>query len=244
VNVGSVMLFTLFCDVRFGYTFYFNSVISLSISPKRMIHWCCVLEVLFLHFFKKRHTYALWGINMKRSLKIASIIGLVLLLLGASVLVYGTMQTTNDKKDNGPPDNRPPANRPPENRPPSVLPGEEHFGLNFEQLKFFLNHATAVKINGSVVALVKGMLILNTLEGHVTILLPENWTVDSMVVNRETLFNGTFSGVDQNVTVKALKSVLFEHDNFSINVIIGYEIINANGIHAYALLPFNIETKP
>lgn len=179
---------------------------------------------------------------MKKSLKIASIIGLALLLLGATVLVYGTMQTTNATK--GPPDNRPPANRPPENRPPSVLPDEEHLGFSLDQLKFFLNHATAVQINGSIVALVKGMLVVNTMEGHVTVLLPENWTVDNMVVSRETLFNGTFSGVGQNVTVKALKSIVFEHDNFSINIMVGYEIINAKGIHAYALLPFNIETKP
>jgi len=186
----------------------------------------------------------LWGINMKKSLKIASIIGLILLMLGASVLVYGMMQTTDVTK--GRPDNRPPDNRPPDNRPPTILPKEEEerFGLTLDQLKFFLNHASAVTVNGSVVALVQSMLILNTAVGHTRVLLPQNWTLDNMIVSREILFNGTFSGIGQNVTVKALKSVLFTHDNFSINIMFGYEITNSKGIHALALLPFNIETQP
>jgi hypothetical protein len=163
------------------------------------------------------------GNKHKKSLKIASIIGLVLLLLGATILVYGTMQTTDVTK--GPSGNRPPANRPTENRTPLIPPDEEYLGFSLDQLKFFLNHATAVQINGSIVALVKDMLVVNTTEDHITVLLPENWTVDNMVVSRETLFNGTFSGVGQNVTVKALKSIVFEHNNFSINIIVGYEVI-------------------
>jgi hypothetical protein len=192
-----------------------------------VIHWYCVLEVLFLQFFKKR--CILWGINTKKRLKIASIIGLVLLLLGATILVFGIMPTTDVTK--GPSDDRPPANRPTENRTPLVPPDEEHLVFSLDQLKFFLNHATAVQINGSIVALVKDMLVVNTTEDHITVLHPENWTVDNMVVSRETLFNGTSSEVGQNVTVKALKSIVFEHDNFSINIIVSYEVINAKGIH-------------
>lgn len=174
---------------------------------------------------------------MKKRLKIAMILALLVLTLSASFLIYGSMQTTNIANGN-------PENRPPYNHPVVILPQEKLLGLTKGEIKAFLNHATAVAINGSVVALVKGMLIVNTADVHVTILIPGNWTVDNMVINREILFNGTFSGVGQNITVKALKGVLFTHDNFSINIMMGYEIINSKGIPAFALLPFNIETKP
>ena len=184
---------------------------------------------------------------MKKSLKIVSIIGLVLLMLGATVLVYGTMQTSNNQKCKNPPDNRPPANRPPDNRPPSIVLNKTTEGmlnLSVDQLKYFLNHATAVQVNGSVAILVNDMLAVDTVGGQVRIFLPENCTVNHTIVSRSVLFNGTFSGAGQNVTVKVLKSIIFEHNNFDINIMVGYEIINAKGIHAFALLPFNIETNP
>jgi len=43
------------------------------------------------------------------------------------------------------------------------------------------------------------------------------------------------------LTVSVLKSDLFSNANFSVNVMLGYEAVNATGTHAYAVLPFNIQ---
>lgn len=58
---------------------------------------------------------------------------------------------------------------------------------------------------------------------------------------RATLFDGTFVGPDENVVVRVLESDVFSNANFSINVMIGYEAVNATGTYAYAVLPFNIQ---
>jgi hypothetical protein len=55
------------------------------------------------------------------------------------------------------------------------------------------------------------------------------------------LFNGTFASEGQNVTVKVLESDVFTNASFSLNTMLGYEVINATSIHAYAVLPFNIQ---
>jgi hypothetical protein len=75
----------------------------------------------------------------------------------------------------------------------------------------------------------------------VRVLLPRSWTLNNEVIGRGKLFNDTFSGTGQTVTVKVLEGVLLEKDTFRINVMLGYEIINAAGTHAYAVLPFNVE---
>jgi hypothetical protein len=75
-------------------------------------------------------------------------------------------------------------------------------------------------------------------------LLPKDWTVDNEVVGRAALFNGTFTSQGQDVTVKVLESNVFSNANFSINVMMGYEAINASSTHAYAVLPFNIQPNP
>jgi len=184
-------------------------------------------------------------------LKIASITVVLLLLLGVGVLAYGRPQTVSDEEqccppDNRPPDNRPPENRPPKNRPPIVCPPMPRWPECYPELELFkrlIVNATPIEINGTVVALVNDMLVLNTDDGHVRIHLPSVWTLNYEVMRREELFNDTFSSIGQNVTVKALKAVLLEGDGFSINVMMGYEIINADSVHAYAVLPFNIEVE-
>jgi hypothetical protein len=105
----------------------------------------------------------------------------------------------------------------------------------------FLENATLSTVQGTVVSEVKGILILNTDAGQVRILLPKGWTVGNEVMGRAALFNGTFAGSGQNVTVKVLESKVFSNANFSLNVMMGYEAINATGTHAYAVLPFNIQ---
>lgn len=170
----------------------------------------------------------------------------LLLLLGFGVLAYGKPQTAADKEDDRPPNNRPPDNRPPDNRPPTICPPISRWPECYPKLELFkelIANATPIEINGTVVALIKDMLVLDTDEGHVRIHLPPVWTINYEVMQTEELFNNTFSSIGQNVTVKALKAVLFENEGLSINIIMGYEIINAESVHAYAVLPFNIEVK-
>lgn len=104
-----------------------------------------------------------------------------------------------------------------------------------------LQNATLSTVNGTVVSTVQDMLVLDTGSGQVRVLLPKDWTVDNEVVGRAALFNGTFAGAGQSVTIKVLESNVFSNTNFSINVMMGYEAINATSIHAYAVLPFNIQ---
>jgi hypothetical protein len=106
-----------------------------------------------------------------------------------------------------------------------------------------LRNGTLSTVDGTVVSEVKGMLVLDTGTGQVRVLLPREWTVGNEVVDRAKLFNGTFASAGQSVTVKVLESDVFNNANFSINVMMGYEVINATGIHAYAVLPFNIRPK-
>ena len=175
----------------------------------------------------------------------------LLLLLGVGVLAYGRPQDADDEErgyrpDNRPPDNRPPDDRPPKDRPPIICPPTPRWSECRPKLRFFrrlTNNATPIEINGSVVALVKNMLVLDTDDGHLRIHVPPVWTLNHEVMETEELFNSTYSSTGENVTVKALKAVLFENEGLSINVMMGYEIINADSVHAYAMLPFNIEVE-
>ena len=192
-----------------------------------------------------------WRSSLKKSLKIASMTVVLLLLLVVGVLAYGKPQAVADEERGCPPDNRPPDNRPPDNRPPKecppiVYPSIPRWNECRPKLGLFsglLANATPIEINGTVVALVRDMLVLDTEDDQIRIHLPPVWTLEYEVMEREELFNSTFSAAGENVTVKALKAVLFENDGFSINVMMGYEIINADSVHAYAVLPFNIEVE-
>ena len=104
-----------------------------------------------------------------------------------------------------------------------------------------LQNATLSTVQGTVISEFRGMLILDTGSGQVRVLLPKDWTLGNEVVGRAALFNGTFVNPGQNVTVKVLESNVFSNANFSINVMLGYEAINATSTHAYAVLPFNIQ---
>jgi hypothetical protein len=114
-------------------------------------------------------------------------------------------------------------------------------GNGFQWTEGLLQNATLSTVQGTVVSEVKGMLILDTGSGQIRVLLPKEWTVDNEVVGRGSLFNGTFASPGQTVTMKVLESDVFSNTNFSINVMVGYEAINATAAHAYAVLPFNIQ---
>jgi hypothetical protein len=104
-----------------------------------------------------------------------------------------------------------------------------------------LQNATLSTVQGTVVSEFRGMLILDTGSSQVRVLLPKAWTLGSEVVGRAAIFNGTFANSGQSVTVRVLESNAFSNANFSINVMVGYEAINATNTHAYAVLSFNIQ---
>jgi hypothetical protein len=115
--------------------------------------------------------------------------------------------------------------------------GRNDFGWNGR----LLENATNSTVSGTVVAEVSGMLVLDTGSGQIRVSLPQKWTVGDDVVNRASLFNGTFASSGQTVTIYVLESNLVSNTSFSINTMLGYEAINATGTHAYAVLPFNIQ---
>jgi hypothetical protein len=187
---------------------------------------------------------------MKKSLKIAAVVAVAMLALGATALVYAYSQNVASAdvsvrqmrmwgsgtflSDNATlPDNFTiPC---PLGHMPQM--GRNDFGWNGR----LLQNATLSTVSGTVVAEVRGMLILDTGSGQIRVSLPQQWTVGSEVVNRATLFNGTFAGSGQTVTINVLESNLFSNTSFSINTMLGYEAINTTGTHAYAALPFNIQ---
>ena len=181
---------------------------------------------------------------MRKSLKIATVAAVVFMTLGAVAYVYACSQngaTANANEQMGM-----------QNMPAffwsnnCTMPGymrrmPQMRANGLQWVGRLSKNATLSTVNGTVVSEVKGILILDTGAGQVRVLLPKDWTLNSEVVNRATLFNGTFASSGQSVTVKVLESDAFSNANFSINVMMGYEAINATGAQAYAVLPFNIQ---
>lgn len=107
---------------------------------------------------------------------------------------------------------------------------------------WFLNHSEPVEVEGTAVALFKDMLIVNTAEGQIRIHLPRPWTVDEELTMRAELFESGYLSVGENITVKALRADVIDKEGLRVYLLLGYEIIDESGDHAYAVLPFNIET--
>ena len=183
---------------------------------------------------------------MKRSITAAIISATLILLLGAGVLGFISNQSAiaNDNNNNDCPRTTRGLTDHESEFFKQLLEQEHTENLpKLETLRALLANATTVEINGTVVALVRNKLVLNTTTGHETILLPLTWTVDTQVMKRTQLFNGNFSATGEKVQVTALKLTLFENQNITINILYGFEITNAESIVAFALLPFNIEPK-
>ena len=107
---------------------------------------------------------------------------------------------------------------------------------------WFLNHSEPVEIDGEAVNISKNRLIVNTPEDQIRVILPAEWIISGEPVMREELFASGYLSEGENRTVKALGANLVEKEGLHIYLLVGYEIINESGIHAYANLPINIET--
>jgi hypothetical protein len=107
---------------------------------------------------------------------------------------------------------------------------------------WLLNNSEPQEVEGNAITFFKDFLIVDTADGQVRIALPEEWTVGTNIVSREMLFGSGYLSVDENVTVKTLRTDIIEKQSFNIYLSIGYEIVDSEDVHAYAALPVNIET--
>jgi hypothetical protein len=123
------------------------------------------------------------------------------------------------------------------------VPSFGRFGeLRQRLLERFIGNATLAEVQGTVVALVRKLLVIEVDNSQVRVHLPREWIVEGKEVKIEDLFETDYLTIGQNITVKALEGTIVTKETFRIYVLVGYEMINADGIHAYAVLPFNIET--
>jgi type II secretory pathway pseudopilin PulG len=184
---------------------------------------------------------------MRKSLKIVAIAVVLFLAVSAVVLVYAGSQRSSKANDDEQSNNSMQnfmQNYMMSNM--TIPPGQlkrmfKMPGYGPPMAERLLQNATLSTVNGTVVSEFNSMLILDTGATQVRILLPKAWTVGNEVIGRGNLFNGTFAGSGQSVTVNVLETQIFKNANFSLNIMIGYEAINATAIHAYAVLHFNIE---
>lgn len=119
--------------------------------------------------------------------------------------------------------------------------GQQMMGDGQQLVQMLSENATLSTVQGTLVSQTGRVLILDTGSSQVRVMIPKEWTVGNEAINSATLFNGTFVSSGQTLTVDVLKSDLFSNANFSVNVMLGYEAVNATGTHAYAVLPFNIQ---
>ena len=105
----------------------------------------------------------------------------------------------------------------------------------------FLQNATLASVSGSVVTETRGLLLLDTSSGQVSIQIPYEWNIGSQVVSGATLFNSTFASSGQTVTLQVLESNVFSNTSFTLNEMVAYQATNATGTTATAVLPFNIQ---
>jgi len=123
-----------------------------------------------------------------------------------------------------------------------LKPAGFRVGLKVRFVWWFLNHSEPTEVDGTVVALTEKMLILNTDEDQIRVHLPAEWTVDNEVLTREELFASGYLREGESITVKALGADLINKEGLRIYLLVGYEIIDDAGVHAYANLHVNIET--
>jgi hypothetical protein len=187
---------------------------------------------------------------MRNSLKIAALAVVLFMALGAVALLYAGMQNgfvLADTQQANTQDLRTLLNSNNITLPDDVTwpchmgYGRQMMGGGFEFVQSLSDNSTLSTVQGTVVAQSRDILILDTGSGQVRVMVPNAWTVGSEVVSGAELFNGTFVSSGQTLTVNVLENELFSNANFSVNVMLGYEAINATGTHAYAALPFNIQ---
>ena len=119
-------------------------------------------------------------------------------------------------------------------------PENVRFGARVRFAVWFLRNAEATEVTGTVVALSDKKLILITQTDQIRVNLPAEWTVEGSIVSREELLTSGYLAEGAAVTVKALGADV-DNDQVRIYVLVGYELVNEQGIKATANLRVNIE---
>jgi len=168
---------------------------------------------------------------MNKGSKIAAVIAVLLLALGCFSFLYASAQTDSNTANN--------AATTTQQVGQSI---SQQSGVQLKALVNFLNHANQTEVTGTIVTEFQGMLILSNDEGQVRVLLPNIWSYNNQLLNRTELIDNTFAASGQTITVKVLKGIWVKN-NFSLDIMIGYEAVNAADAHANAVLPFNVEAS-
>jgi hypothetical protein len=106
---------------------------------------------------------------------------------------------------------------------------------------WFLRNAEPTEVDGTVVTLSNRKLILDTAEDQIRVILPAEWTVNDEVLLREELLASGYVSKGETVSVKALDADMIDKEGLRIYMLVGYELVNEQGIQANANVHVNIE---
>ncbi len=196
---------------------------------------------------------------MRKSLIIIALIGVMLCVVGAVLLANASASASSSSVNTAVPQLNVQPSQSVYNPGNFTFPGnfaaQGNFGCqgrmmhgNHGQQAFgpqlsgaFLQNATLATVSGTVVTETRGLLLLETSSGQVSIQIPNEWNIGSQVVSGATLFNGTFASSGQTVTLQVLESNVFSNTSLTLNEMEGYQATNSTGTIATAVLPFNIQ---
>ena len=103
----------------------------------------------------------------------------------------------------------------------------------------FFRGAEKVTVEGMVDAYYKQIIVVQSGEEKLNILLPATWSVGSEIYNVTQLFEQGILASGQNVSIQALQRTTTNENGVTIRVILAYEIA-AGETNIHAILPFNI----
>jgi len=108
--------------------------------------------------------------------------------------------------------------------------------------KEFLKKAKNVTIEGTVITHFRNILVVQSGDHRLNILLPPIWSVNAedKVANLTEVFS-TYIKAGHMIEIKALERDFTNSNDVTISIIVAYEIHDlTSDNHLYAILPFNI----
>jgi len=102
-----------------------------------------------------------------------------------------------------------------------------------------LRNGEPVTVEGTIVNFTRHMLILDTGEEQIRVIVPSLWSTEEEVLTMHEIFEEEMLGSGDSVTVNALRWDIRE-EGLTVYAIFGYEI-SYDGGKLYAVLPINIE---
>jgi hypothetical protein len=123
---------------------------------------------------------------------------------------------------------------------PNQIEGTRHRrNVRHPLLRFILKNGEYAQLTGNVVAQKGPVLVLSTESSTVYILVPPHWVVESEILNKTEMFDGSPFAIGSTITVDTLKANYIK-DTYEITAYFAFKI-SGDDIEAKALLPFNLE---